>query len=74
MFVVIVCGGHDDGESISVSGQVEYGASPAYKFDTYADAQEFIESRQPAVNRGEFGVGASLGIDEIDGDICDEKF
>ena len=67
MFVVVVCGGPLDGERIDTDGWVSFGATPTYKFESIADAQEFIESRQARVACGEFGHGATLVIDEIDG-------
>ena len=69
MFKVVVCGGPYDGECIDTDGGISYGVVPVYRFTDYADAQDFIDSRDGAINRGDFGIGATLGIDEIDGDI-----
>lgn len=69
MFKVIVCGGRYDGDYIDTDGWHSSGGTPIYRFTDYADAQEFIDSRDGAINRGDFGVGATLNIDEIDGDI-----
>jgi hypothetical protein len=65
MFVIVICGGPNDGDRISTDGWASGGAVPPYKFDDYADAQEFIESKQAALVRGDFGAGATLAIDEI---------
>jgi hypothetical protein len=71
MFVVVICGGPDDGEKIGLSGWPTYGVEPPYKFENYSDAQEFIEGRTARVNDGDYGKGATLNIDEIEGDIYD---
>ena len=73
MFCVVVCGGQYDGERIGADGWVAFYPDPAYRFDNYADAQEFILGRQARIADGDYGVGATLAIDEIDGDI-QEKF
>lgn len=65
MFVIVVCGGPNDGERVDRNGWISYGAVPPLKFDDLADAQEWIETRDAAVNRGDFGHGARLAIDEI---------
>jgi hypothetical protein len=69
MFKVVVCGGQYDGEVIGDNGWISFSATPTYRFDNYADAQEFIESRAGRIADGDYGIGASLAIDEIDGDI-----
>jgi hypothetical protein len=71
MFVVVVCGGPYDGEKVGKDGWVAFYPDPVYRFSDYADAQEFIESRSARVDDGDYGVGAKLAIDEIDGDIYD---
>jgi hypothetical protein len=71
MFVVIVCGGPYDGDYIGKDGWIAFHPDAPYKFQDLADAQEFIDSRLARVADGDYGVGAHLGIDEIDGDIYD---
>lgn len=68
MFVVVVCGGPYDGEKIDIDGWCSFGATPVYKFDDYSDAQEFIMSRQARLRNGDYGKGATLWIDEWEGD------
>lgn len=74
MFVVTVCGGQHDGERIGKDGWIAFYPDPPYGFDNYADAQEFILGRQARVADGDYGVGAALGIDEMDGDIKYERY
>jgi len=74
MFVVVVCGGHYDGELIGKDGWPTFGVDPPYLFDDYADAQDFIMGRQARIADNEYGVGSTLGIDEMDGDIKYERY
>jgi len=69
MFKVVVSGGPYDGEVIGSDGWISFSATPTYRFDSYADAQEFIDSRSARTADGDYGIGATLNIDEIDGDI-----
>lgn len=71
MFVVVVCGGPWDGEQIGTDGWPTFNASPSYRFSDISDAQDFITGRSARVADGDYGIGAYLGIDEIDGDIYD---
>jgi len=73
MFVVVVCGGPNDGERIGKDGWPTFRVDPPYLFDDYSDAQEFIMGRQARLADGDYGVGATLGIDEMDGDIKYER-
>lgn len=74
MFVIVECGGPNDGERIGKDGWPTFGTESPYLFNDYADAQDYIMSHDWRVNRGDFGVGASLSIDEIDGDIKYERY
>ena len=71
MFKVVVCGGIYDGEPVCITGSVSQGKEPVYRFEDYADAQEFIENAQEALAQGDFGEGAALGIDYADGDVTE---
>lgn len=65
MFKVIVCGGPCDGEPLCDDGWINYGAEPAQLFATYEEAQAYAQSRQPMVNQGEYGKGATLAVDPV---------
>lgn len=78
MFIVKVDGGFYDGQTILTDGWIPFRASSSQmmllglsiaKFDDLADAQDFVASRENHVMTGHYGVGASLVVDEIDGDI-----
>ena len=84
MFIVKVSGGLYDGQTILSDGWISFQARPnqlsrvlglvTAKFDDLADAQDFIVSRFDLVQSGAYGVGASLVIDEVDGDIKYEQY
>jgi len=74
MFVVVICGGCWDGERIGKDGWPVFDIEPPYMFDDYADAQDWIMGRQARLADGDYGVGATLGIDEMDGDIKYEQY
>ena len=83
MFIVKVNGGFYDGQTILTDGWIPFRASTKQmmmlglsvaKFDDLADAQDFVISRENHTRAGDYGVGASLVVDEIDGDIKYERY
>ncbi len=84
MFVVKVSGGLYDGQNIMTDGWIPFLTSPSEltrlfglttaKFDDLADAQDFVVSRYDMVQSGDYGVGATLVIEEMDGDIKYERY
>lgn len=84
MFVVKVDGGLYDGQTVLTDGWIPFYANPMElsrlfnltiaRFDDLADAQDFVISRSNQVRAGDYGTGANLVIDEIDGDIKHERY
>lgn len=83
MFVVKVVGGFYDGQTILTDGWIPFRASTSQmmelglstaKFEDLADAQDFIISQESRVISGLYGIGASLVVDEMDGDIKYERY
>lgn len=62
MFVIVVEGGPFDGKLIDQEGEVSSGVLAPLEIEDLADAQDWIERN---LERGDFGPGASLIIDEI---------
>jgi hypothetical protein len=82
MFVVKVNGGLYDGQTILTDGWIPFSASTSQmmslglsiaKFDDLADAQDFVVNQDSRVRHGDYGIGAELVIDEINGDIMYER-
>lgn len=83
MFVVKVSGGFYDGQTVLQDGWIPFFANPqelsrlfgltVAKFDDLADAQDFVTDKDNRVRAGDYGTGATLVIDEIDGDIKYER-
>jgi hypothetical protein len=82
MFVVKVNGGLYDGQTILTDGWIPFSASTSQmmslglsiaKFDDLADAQDFVMNQDGRVRHGDYGIGAELVIDEINGDIMYER-
>ena len=68
MFVLVVCGGPNDGERIDRDGWVSHGAVPPAKFDDLSEAMEAVEhiKSNGFLARGDFGPGVTdLAIDEL---------
>lgn len=84
MFVVKVIDGLYDGQTILSDGWIPFSANPkelsrhfglkTAVFDDLSDAQGFVINNAGRVQRGYYGVGASLIIEEIDGDIKYERY
>lgn len=82
MFVVKVVGGFYDGQTILTDGWIPFRASTSQmmrlglsiaQFDDLADAQDFVVSKNDSVHRGDYGVGATLEVDEVNGGIKYER-
>lgn len=83
MFIVKVDGGFYHGQTILSDGWIPFFSDPKdllkhfgiviAKFEDLADAQDFIIDRDSRVRRGDYGIGASLVIEETDGDIKYER-
>ena len=79
MFTVKVNGGYYHGQTVLSDGWIPFFANPMElsrlfglsiaKFDDLADAQDFVVRKQNSVSAGDYGIGATLVIDEADGDI-----
>lgn len=84
MFVIRVEGGFYNGQTILSDGWIPFFANPKEllkhfgitiaKFEDLADAQDFIMDKDSRVRRGDYGIGASLVIAEVDGDIKYEQY